>query len=406
MPGKVAYIMSRFPHLPETFILREMIAVECLGWQVALYPLVVQQQAVVHAEAQPWLERANRIAWISPEVLAANLRALVRAPGRYLGAWARTLWENGTSLNFLVRAVAILPKAVCMGERMRAEGIDHIHAHYATHPALAAWVIHRLTGIPYSVTVHAHDIFVDKAMLTTKLSSAAFIDAISGYNKEYLSLNCSNNLTPKTQVIHCGIEPGLYHPRRDRQDRFTILSIGSLQPYKGQEVLIEACRLLAGRGLDFVCRIVGDGELRSDLQAQIAAAGLTGRVELAGPRTQQEVAGLLEAADCYVQPSVITPSGKMEGIPVALMEALACELPCVASRLSGIPELIRDGETGLLVEPRNPAALAEAIERLRREPQLGRRLGRAGHSLVLREFDLSTNAARLAELFEGSLSKR
>lgn len=404
MPGKVAYLMSRFPHLPETFILREMIAVERLGWQVALYPLVVQQQAVVHAEATVWLARARRVAWISPEVLAANWRAFVRAPGRYLTTWVRIARENGTSPKFLIRAAAIFPKAVCMGERMRAEGVDHVHAHYATHPALAAWIIHRLTGIPYSVTVHAHDIFVERAMLTSKLQAAAFVASISVYNREYLAQHCGDGVARKTQLIHCGIEPARYSPRRGGDGRFTLLSIGSLQPYKGQAVLIEACRLLAERGLDFTCRIVGDGELRAALQGQVAAAGLQGRVELTGAQTQEQVARLLATADGYVQPSVITPSGKMEGIPVALMEALACELPVVASRLSGIPELIRDEQTGLLVEPRDAAALAAAIERLQADPRLARRLGRAGRALVLKEFDQAENAARLAALFERSLS--
>jgi glycosyltransferase involved in cell wall biosynthesis len=395
--------MSRFPHLPETFILREMTELERHGWQVALYPLILQEQAVVHGEAQGWIPRAQWTPFVSAEVLAANSRALVGSPLRYAGLWRQIVWENRTSPNFLGRALALLPKAVAMARRMQQEGVAHIHAHYATHPALVAWLIHKLTGISYSITVHAHDIFVRTEMLATKLRDSSFVVAISEYNREYLARVVGPWVREKVHVVHCGVEPSQYQLRSALPERggpFEIISIGSLQPYKGQRYLIEACSLLREQGVPVHCRIVGGGEEREALEAMIRAARLEGVVELLGPKPQEEVARLLPAAHCYVQPSIVTPSGKMEGIPVALMEALACALPVVATSLSGVPELVRAGETGRLVPPADAKALADALAAVYADPEGAAEMALKGRTLVMEEFALQSNVARLSALFE------
>lgn len=392
--------MSRFPHLPETFILREMNELERQGWEIALYPLILQEQPVVHAAAQPWLARRRQAPFLS--ILAANGQQLRRHPARYGRLLAQVLWENRSSPNFILRALALFPKAIYMAAQMQAEGIVHIHAHYATHPALVAWLIHQLTGISYSVTVHAHDIFVEQAMLGTKLRDAAFIAAISEFNREFLTEQVGPWVHTKTEIIHCGIEPEQYAPSQPHTmgERFEILSIGSLQPYKGQKYLIAACKLLQQQGIPFRCRIIGEGELRPDLEALIAAAQLEEQVQLLGAQSQEAVAELLATAHCYVQPSIITPSGKMEGIPVALMEALACALPTVATALSGIPELVVDKESGLLVPPADSQALAAAIARLYADPTWGQQLGHAGRARVLQAFNLPHSVCQLSHRLE------
>jgi len=398
--------MSRFPHLPETFILREMMELELQGQGVSLYPLILQKQPIVHPEAQPWIARAHRLPYISSDVLEANARALAARPGRYGDLWKRTAWENQTSSNFLIRALALLPKAAYAARLMQREGVAHIHAHYATHPAFVAWVIHQLTGLSYSVTVHAHDIFVRTAMLATKLREAAFVVAISDYNRDYLARLLGEWVREKTHVIHCGIAPAAYTPHLNLPspgERFEIINVGSLQPYKGHRHLLEACALLRDQGLPVHCRIVGGGEERPRLERQRADMRLEGVVELLGPKSQDEVARLLPTAQCYVQPSIITPSGKMEGIPVALMEALACALPVVATKISGIPELVRPGETGLLVPPADAHALAGALATIYHDPHHAAQRADAGRALVLREFELSANVKRLAALFDSAI---
>jgi len=186
MPGKIAYLMSRFPHLPETFILREMIELERIGWQIELYPLIIQEQSTVHAEAGQWIKRARYVPIFSLDVLSSNIRFFLQDPRLYLWLWWMVFKENLFNPAFLARAFFLLPKAVRMAELMKEDGIRHIHAHYATHPALVAWIIHMLTKIPYSVTVHAHDIFKEKSMLAVKMQSAKAIVAISEFNRRYL----------------------------------------------------------------------------------------------------------------------------------------------------------------------------------------------------------------------------
>jgi glycosyltransferase involved in cell wall biosynthesis len=401
MQGKIAYVMSRFPHLPETFILREMMALERLGWRVELYPLILQRQELVHPEARLWLARAHSVPWLSWQLLRANLREIATHPGRYVSLWGRTFLENFRSPKFLVRALLLFPRAVWMAGSFMSEGIEHIHAHYATHPALVAWLIHRLTGIPYSVAVHAHDIYVEKPMLATKLRDAAFIASISEFNREYLVRAVGPWVRDKTTIVRCGIDPAYYGLSEEAfdRDRLEILSVGSLQPYKGFSFLIEACAILRERKIPFRCRIIGGGNLRAGLDKSVKEKGLVEIVQLLGPRTQDEVSLLLRTGNCYVQPSIVTSTGKMEGIPVAVMEAMASAVPVIATSLSGLPELVENGRTGWLVPPGDSALLADALCEVYAQPAEARRRAALGRQRVQQEFDLTSNARKLAALF-------
>jgi len=409
MSSKIAYIVSRFPHLPETFILREMISLEQLGWQIELYPLIIQQKGLIHQEAFPWVARAHAVPWVSLALLKANIARLIRHPRQYLSVFWRTLWGNLRSPKFLVRALLLFPRAVWMADRFKADGINHIHAHYATHPALVAWLINQLTGISYSITVHAHDIFVEKPMLATKLQDSVFVSSISEFNRKYLVDMFGSWVQQKTQIVRCGIDPAYYGNEKSvnagRTGRLEIISIGSLQPYKGHMYLVKACIELQKNGIPFRCRIVGGGDLRPMLERAIRENHLDDLVELMGPRTQDEVSRLLRTANCYVQPSVITPSGKMEGIPVALMEAMVSGIPVIATSISGIPELVRNGDTGWLVPPENVNALADALSQVYRDPAEAHKRARSGRRWVLDEFELFSNVKKLSSLFaQSSLS--
>jgi colanic acid/amylovoran biosynthesis glycosyltransferase len=403
MPSRIAYIVSRFPHLPETFILREMIHLERLGWEVELYPLILQRQEVIHEEARPWLKRAHAVPWFSLSLLQANARCFLRQPRQYVLLLMRVIFENLLSPKFLARALLLFPRAVWMADDFKKQGIDHIHAHYATHPALVAWLINRLTGIPYSVTVHAHDIFVDKTMLATKLRDALFISSISEFNRKYLVDLLGPWVQDKTRIVRMGIDPSYYQNGKRVQSESSrtleILSVGSLQPYKGHIYLLKACALLKQRGIPFHCRVIGGGDLRDRLALTIQENELAGLVELLGPRTQADVSALLRTANCYVQPSVITFSGKMEGIPVALMEAMVSSIPVVATSISGVPELVRPGETGWLVPPEDVTALADTLTEIYMNPAEADRRAEFGRLWVMAEFDVSSNTRKLAALF-------
>jgi glycosyltransferase involved in cell wall biosynthesis len=237
-------------------------------------------------------------------------------------------------------------------------------------------------------------------MLEEKIRRAAFVVTISEFNQRFLERLYGRPAAERVVVIHCGTDTSLFHPPTNRMAApWTIVCIASLQPQKGQAHLIEACRRLVAEGVELRCLLIGEGDMRPILEAQIAEAGLQDSVELLGHQPRHRVVELLGAADVVAQPSVILPSGKMEGIPVALMEALAMARPVVATAISGVAELVEDGGTGLLVPPADPTQLTDALRRLHQEPALGERLGAAGRHRVVEDFDLTRSARQLAERF-------
>jgi colanic acid/amylovoran biosynthesis glycosyltransferase len=382
-------MVSRFPSVTETFILRELIELERQGQPVLLVPMLNESPQVVHEEAKPWMERALYTPYVSEQIGAANLRALLRQPLRYLGVLARLILGSLRSPGFLGRTLAIFPKSVFLAEQLDKHSIRHIHAHFATHPATMAWIVSQLSGITYSITAHAHDIFVDRALLRLKLRHAAFIRTISNFNARFLTSRY-RGIAAKIEVIHVGIDPERYG-RRDAETRGRgdgVLCIGALKPYKGIPVLVEACDRLTREGVDFHCEIIGDGPMRAQIAQMIRTRGLHDRVILLGSRTQEEVAERIARAAMVVQPSMIAPDGQMEGIPVSLMEAMAAGKPVIASELSGIPELVEHGATGLLVNPADAPALSAAIRELLANPERCAAMGRAGREKVKRQFVL------------------
>lgn len=405
----IAYLMSRWPKLTETFVLYELLAVEALGQPVELYPLLRHREPASHPEAIALSARAHYLPFLSRAILASQVDALRRRPRAYLGALASLLRGTMGSVNYFFGGLAIFPKVVHMARLMETSGVVHVHCHFANHPAAAGFIIHRLTGISYSFVAHGSDLHVDRRMLDRKVAEAAFVVAISKDNLEEIVAEVGEKARPRVEVIHCGVDTARLRPRSQtgRADRpFTILCIGTLHEVKGQAVLIEALRLLRDRGIAIACRIIGDGEDEVMLRDRIAAADLDGSVILDGRLARNEVIAALGDADLLVAPSVVASDGKREGIPVVLMEAMSCGLPVVASRLSGIPELVDDQTSGLLVPPGDAPALADAIDRLQGDADLRARLGAAARERIERDFDLTTNARTILDRIAAASSRR
>lgn len=393
----VAYVVSRFPSTTETFIAREMRAMRERGVDITLFSLR-DQQAVRHPESEDFEPRVPTVR----DASAAQFRWLRRDPFGLLGVWRDALIGNIRSPRFLARALVAVPFGCWFAEEAGRSDVEHVHAHWATHSALAAWVIHRLTGIPFSITAHAHDIFVDHSMLRRKLGEAAFVAVISEFNARYLTHRFPDAVVGKLALVRCGIDVDRYvNGRAPRHSRAPLraLCVASLQPYKGHAVLVSALSMLAARGVDVTVTLVGDGPLADDLAAQVQREGLADRVRFAGPLDSDAIVRELHAADVFVLPSIVTRDGKMEGVPVALMEAAASRLPIVASDISGIPELVIDGVTGLLVPPGDAEALADALTRLAQSQQLRERLGDAAEAHVRAAFAASDAAETLLALF-------
>lgn len=400
---RVAYIMSRFPKLTETFVLYEILAVEALGTPVEVYPLLRERQPVAHPDAEAWLRRARFQPFLSLDILRANGHFLRRDPARYLRMVRDVLRHTWGSANFFIGALGILPKTVRFAREMEQRGITHVHAHFATHPALAALIVHRLTGIPYSFTAHGSDLHVDRRMLDVKVAESAFAVTVSAFNKEVMVGACGERLRDRIHVVRCGVDATVFHPvqRRDETPPLRIVCVASFEEVKGHRYLIEACRLLRDRGIAFHCDLVGAGPLRRDVLRRIAEARLQHCVVLRGGMPRPDVARLVAEAHVAVLASSPTREGKREGIPVALMEAMACGLPVVATAISGIPELVESGQTGFLVPPQRPDLLADRLVELAQDPSLRTRLGATGRHKVLAEYDIRHNARRLLDLFVG-----
>jgi glycosyltransferase involved in cell wall biosynthesis/peptidoglycan/xylan/chitin deacetylase (PgdA/CDA1 family) len=399
---RVAYIMSRFPKLSETFVLNEMVACEAQGVPVELFPLLRERQAVAHPEVDAWIGRARFQPFVSPAIIASNFRFLREQPRRYVGLLGDVLRETWGSANFFVGALGIFPKSVRFAEEMRLKGVTHVHAHFATHPALSAFIVHRLTGIPFSFTAHGSDLHVERRMLDRKVEAAAFAVTVSAYNRDVILRECGAHVRDKVHVVHCGVDPEVFRPASGRRRGirpFRLVCVASFEEVKGHRYLVDACRLLRDRSLDFECDLVGEGPLRRTIEARAQAAGLGGQLHFLGGLPRPQVARLLAEADAAVLASHPTRGGKREGIPVALMEAMAAGLPVVATAISGIPELVQAGVTGFLVPSADPVALAGALERLGADGSLRHRMGTAGRAKVEREFNLRVNTARLAQLF-------
>ena len=403
--AKVAYIMSRFPKITETFVLYEILELRKRGEAVEIYPLIREHQPVAHPDVERLSDCVHFVPFFSRAVVRANLHYLRHSPRAYLSTAAEAVRRNLGSARLLLGAVTFFPKSAAFAYDMERSGITHVHAHFATHPALSAWIIHRLAGIPYSFTAHAHDIFVDRQMLREKLADSAFAVAISEHNRNFMAHECGEELRSKIHVVHCGVDVEYFAPPAapPNPGPLRILCVASLWEMKGHTYLIEACRLMRQRGIDFHCDFVGDGELKAQLMEQIARAGLEDSFAFLGPQPRSVVRGLLHQADVKALACVPLPSGLQDGIPVALMEAAACGVPVVSTTVSGIPELVDSGVNGILVPPRDPVALAEALERLARDPELRARMGRYGREKVLREFSLAANAERLSCLFAGTV---
>jgi colanic acid/amylovoran biosynthesis glycosyltransferase len=392
----VLYVVTRFPAVTETFVLNEWLALSD-RFHMELVALRRSGEPPVHPEAAAVLPRVRFPGAARP---AAHLFWLVRHPRVYLSTLAAV--ARGAlrfSLKEALTELVVFGKAVAIARTAARARVDHVHAHFASHPATAAWVVNRLTDIPFSFTAHANDLFVAPVLLDRKAAAARFVVAISEYNRRLLLERCP---AVRVEVVHCGVDVGRY-AWRDLGGRAPdrIVCVASLFPKKGHADLIDALALLAERRPGVALQLIGDGPERDRILARARERGVEGRVSAPGARSSEQVRAALAEARAFALPAIRLPSGRMEGIPVALMEAMAAGVPVVATRLSGIPELVQDGATGLLVEPRDPAALAAALERLLADETLAAELARNARALVERSFSLTVEAQRLGDLLAG-----
>jgi colanic acid/amylovoran biosynthesis glycosyltransferase len=395
---KLLYITSAFPFgVGEGFLVSEIEALARLENEIVVAPLR-RPRRILHGDAQSLSVHVEAEPLLSPRVLAGALRELARRPG----ASARALGDLFASRNarILAKNLAAFPKALWLARRARTLGVQHVHVHWAATTATLALVVGRLTGITWSLTTHRWDIAEDN-LLAVKLRRASYVRAINVLGAQELARRSENGAL-EPEVLHMGVDVPPHAPAAESlPGPFRILTAASLLEVKGHVHLAEALALLVARGRRVEWDVAGDGPVRSLLAERIAALGLEPNVRLLGFVPHDELLRGMRAAQwtAVVLPSIETDSGVREGIPVSLIEAMAHGLPVVATDTGGIPELLHDG-AGIVVPQRDPAALAEALERLIADVGLRRELCCRGRERVEREFSATAVAACLHERFQ------
>jgi len=392
-PLKIGYVVKRYPRYSETFIVSEILAHEAAGADVRIFAL------------RP-----------SFDTHFQNVLSRVRAPVTYLGFdTIRTadFWGHVTSAaaEFPSAAQLLLPGAgetaleVCQGIALaraaRLAGINHLHAHFATSATEVARLASHLSGIPFTFTAHAKDIYhesVDDRGLNRKLRSAAACVTVSDFNLAYLKRRYGTELD-HVRRIYNGVDLADF-PYSSPADRPpVIVAVGRLVEKKGFADLIEACALLRSRGERFTCRLIGSGPLEATLRQRIQDHGIASYVALTGPRPQSEVIAEVQSAAVLAAPCVVGLDGDRDGLPTVMLEAMALGTPCIGTPVTGIPEAVLDEHTGLLVPEHDPPTLAAALSRLLHDPSLRVRLADAARRHIETEFDIHRNAARLRQMF-------
>jgi len=393
---KIKVIVSDFPKVTETFAVANVLHYLEAGHDAEVFHLKpFRKNELVHEHAVPVVARAFGLPWIGGASGRALFRVLLRRPNivfRHILRVFSAFWRNP---RHLAASLVLMPKSLALGLLCREDGTDHIHAEFAGYPATAALLASEICGRPFSFSSHAHDIFITQGLLVKKAKAAAFVRTISEFNNRFLQ-DLDGFPSDRIRVIRCGIDPGcapLPPALRPKDRALRILFVGSLYPRKGVNHLITAVSLLEG-AFDYEVRILGDGPCIGELRA-LAEELVPGQIQFDGAQKADAVHRAYDWADVVVTPSVTGEEGRSEGIPVVLMEALAHGCAVIASRLSGIPELVEDGSTGILTEPGDSAAIADALRQLNADPDHALALGAAGRARVLTEYNINKNAADL-----------
>jgi colanic acid/amylovoran biosynthesis glycosyltransferase len=403
---KLGYLVSRYPAVSHTFILREVIELRRSGIEIEAASINNLDRPVAQLTAEERAE-ADRTFFVKKAgatgAISACMHVFFNMPFRF----CRGLWYavrlGQSDPRRMAMAVFYFVEAVMIGRWMQRHGLRHLHVHFATPAATVGVILSKIFPFTISITVHGPDEFYDVSdyLLAEKVKDALFLCVIGQFARSQLMKLSPVSEWSKIEVTPLGVDAGLFAPRPFRPviDRLEVLCVGRLVPAKGQHILLGAVGRLVSSGRRVRLRLVGDGPDRRSLEEAVRIAGVSDHVIFEGSVNQDRIRDLYKEADVFALASFA------EGIPVVLMEAMAMEIPCVTTWITGIPELIRDSVDGILVAPSDETGLAEALARLMDDPELRRRLGGAGRARVIDKYNLRGNVARLAEVFRSRLQE-
>lgn len=399
---RVLYVVSLFPCWSETFIVREIQTLLADGVDVRILSLKPASETLVQADARDLLERTHYPATGVTGAIA-TLASVVRHPIASVACVATIVADMWRTPIIMLKSLVALARGLRQVRWLNEFDPQLIHAHWATYPSTVAWALARVSGRKFGFTCHAHDIFLDPQLLATKIGQAALAVTISRYNIDWLAQRVSAQARDKFAVVHCGVDMRRTILQLDGRSPNHIVAVGRLDPIKGFDVLIDALHRLHERGIEFRCTVIGEGPLRPELEAQSRARAIGELIRWVGALPQEVVQKTLRDAAIFALPCQVAADGNRDGIPVALMEAMASGCAVATTAVSGVPELVVDDVTGLVVAQRDAPALADALQRLLADAMLRRRLASAARVVVEREFDARTEARKLRQLMSGAV---
>lgn len=390
---KIGYVVKRYPRYSETFIVNEILAHEAAGMEIEIFSL----RSPSDTHFQDSISR-------------------VKAPVHYLSTQGVRIPEFWTAIE---KAANLLPdfwsqlkqakgevpievyQAISLAQLARERELQGLHAHFATSSAAVARLAAHLAGIPFTITAHAKDIFhesVELADLEKKFQDALAVVTVSDFNLKYL-----NQILPKHKNKLVRIYNGLdldrfqFEPETSKANK--IIAVGRMVEKKGFIYLIQACEILTRTHPDFHCQIIGSGEEEESLRSEIIRLGLEKKVELTGPLPQAEVMQRLKEATVFAAPCIVGKDGNRDGLPTVLLESMAVGTACVSTDVTGIPEILKHGVTGLLAPQHDPVALASELEKLLKQDALRKKIEIQARKMIENAFDIHTNTKLLRDVF-------
>ena len=390
---RVGYVLKRYPRFSETFVVNEILAHEAAGLNLEIFALRPSvdthfQHAVADVRAAVTYLNSNTLR-------GSSLWDEFRAYGEQHPRLWRVLQQVDDC-----DALEIY-QGIQLARLVESKGIDHLHAHFATSATAVTRIASLLTGVTYSLTAHAKDIFhedVDEKQLERKLADASAVVTVSNYN----AADLTRRFPRQSQQIHRiynGLPLSQYNYRAPDDREKKIVAVGRLVEKKGFSDLISACAILHQIGLAIPCEIIGEGEFEDSLRSQIQQLELEDSVRLLGALPQREVHRIIQEASIFVAPCVTASTGDRDGLPTVILEAMALGTPCISTDVTGISEVVRHNETGLIVPERQPVKLAEEIRGLLSDVELGVKLAHSARQLIQEQFDAVENTSRLRDVF-------
>jgi colanic acid/amylovoran biosynthesis glycosyltransferase len=395
---RVAFMTGEYPRATDTFIQREVAALRALGHHVRTFSVrMPPERENVGAEILD--ERQSTIYLLPPRgLLIAHLAQLLSSPRRYFAALALAWKISPPGIRATARQAAYFAEAAMLVRLMKKHALSHLHNHFADSSCSVAVIAAAMGGTTYSFTIHGPTEFYEPKYwrIDEKVRRALFVNCISHFCRSQVMLFAPPECWEKLRIVHCGVDPNAFEVRRHEGRGGQLLFVGRLAAVKGLQILLEVLARLEGVTLD----IAGDGPDLPLLQEKVRALNISSRVKFLGYQSQQQVRKLLKQADLFVTSSFA------EGVPVVLMEAMAAGVPVVATRIAGIPELVRDGHSGLLVAPGDVNEMANAVDRLLADPELRNRFAIAARRDIEREFNIQTESRWLATILSSAIAGR